>query len=306
MDKDELLYSINEDVVMNGKFYSKDQIPSQISQAIYMYGDSYIKDIVAFIDASENQDGSIGMIITPERIYFQFAQVGIIEYQKIKSLSLEKHHNQSIIKAIIKLDEKSYAFSHRIINPEIFIEWLSKVTHQDIEMIMTIHEKVAYYVNIILNDLEHDEYEDVELTSSQEKQMKEFYEELKVIEGLDEEDYCYELEGLCKNALMFFDELEIDSEEIDILLDIQEQFHQIYNQEEEKINNAKQMYDDMMNKYQQGDTEMVDKVKGMMESMGLHESDFIGKSNEEIEDMLCQRFGISKSMFESLMKRFKQ
>ena len=40
----------------------------------------------------------------------------------------------------------------------------------------------------------------------------------------------------------------------------------------------------MMNKYQQGDSEMFNRVKSIMSSMGIDENDLAGKSPEEIED----------------------
>ncbi|MFQ7171271.1 MAG: hypothetical protein ACLRQF_03685 [Thomasclavelia ramosa] len=39
-----------------------------------------------------------------------------------------------------------------------------------------------------------------------------------------------------------------------------------------------------MNKYQQGDSEMFNRVKSIMSSMGIDENDLAGKSPEEIED----------------------
>ena len=54
----------------------------------------------------------------------------------------------------------------------------------------------------------------------------------------------------------------------------------------------------MMNKYQQGDCEMFNRVKSIMSSMGIDENDLAGKRPEEIEDFLCGKFGI---FFHSLL-----
>ena len=62
----------------------------------------------------------------------------------------------------------------------------------------------------------------------------------------------------------------------------------------------------MMNKYQQGDSERFNRVKSIMSSMGIDENDLAGKSPEEIEDFLCGKFGISKSMLEKLAGRFNK
>lgn len=306
MSQEEILSYINDSLVINGSFYSNQNLPNQISNAIYTFGDYNVFEILAFIDATKEQDGSRGMIITPAQIYFKFGQAGIIEYQKIISLGLEKHRNDSIIKAIIKLEEITYTFSNQVIDPEVFVTMLSKITGIEIEMIMDTHKKVEYYTRIVLNDLENDEYEDILLTPTQNNSIKEFYKELEMVQQLADEDYQYELENICNRALEFFDVLGLDSDEIDGLLECQNQFNQKNIEEEQKIDNAQQFYNDMMNKYQQGDSEMFNRVKSIMSSMGIDENDLAGKSPEEIEDFLCGKFGISKSMLEKLAGKFNK
>lgn len=295
---------IDEKLVLNGKLYLKDNLPSQISNALYNFGIMNVFEILAFIDSSEELDGSKGMIITPDEIYFKFGQAGNFKYQEITGLSLQKHHHDQLVKIIIRTVKGSYAFSNKTIDPEILVNFLAKITDLKIEMIMTNHEKVAYYVPIVLADLSNDEYEDIELTNEQIALINELNQDLKVIDGLDEENYCYELENLCNRALDFFDELGLDSEEIDELEKVQEQFNQTDLAEDQKIDDAKRFYDDMMDKYSQGDTEMYDRVKSMMAQMGIDENELVGKSTEEIEDLLCEKFGISKSMMEKLVKKF--
>lgn len=295
---------IDEKLVLNGKLYLKDNLPSQISNALYNFGSMNVFEILAFIDSSEELDGSKGMIITPDEIYFKFGQAGNFKYQEITGLSLQKHRHDQLVKIIIRTVKGSYAFSNKTIDPEILVNFLAKITDLKIEMIMTNHEKVAYYVPIVLADLSNDEYEDIELTNEQIALINELNQDLKVIDGLDEENYCYELENLCNRALDFFDELGLDSEEIDELEKVQEQFNQADLAEDQKIDDAKRFYDDMMDKYSQGDTEMYDRVKSMMAQMGIDENELAGKSTEEIEDLLCEKFGISKSMMEKLVKKF--
>ncbi len=295
---------IDEKLVLNGELYLKDNLPSQISNALYNFGSMNVFEILAFIDSSEELDGSKGMIITPDEIYFKFGQAGNFKYQEITGLSLQKHRHDQLVKIIIRTVKGSYAFSNKTIDPEILVNFLAKITDLKIEMIMTNHEKVAYYVPIVLADLSNDEYEDIELTNEQIALINELNQDLKVIDGLDEENYCYELENLCNRALDFFDELGLDSEEIDELEKVQEQFNQADLAEDQKIDDAKRFYDDMMDKYSQGDTEMYDRVKSMMAQMGIDENELAGKSTEEIEDLLCEKFGISKSMMEKLVKKF--
>ena len=169
---------------------------------------------------------------------------------------------------------------------------------------MTNHEKVAYYVPIVLQDLENDEYEDIELTLIEKNKIQEFYQDLSMIEQLDDENYQYELVNLCHQALAFFDDLGLDSDEIDELEKVEAVFNQADLEEEQKIENAKKFYDDMMDKYRHGDSEMYDRVKGIMNQFGIDENELTGKSTEEIEDILCSKFGISKSMMEKLVRKF--
>lgn len=304
MINSEIFATLNQDLVIKGKFYGKENLPSQISNAIYSFGSFDVFEILAFIDISNELDGSKGMIITPEAIYFKFGQTGSFKYQDIIALSLEKHRHNPVIKAVIKTGDKNYAFSNKTIDPEILVSLLSKITELDVEMIMTNHEKVAYYVPLVLQDLENDEYEDVELTLQQKNRIQEFYQDLSMIEQLDDENYQYELVNLCHQALAFFDDLGLDSDEIDELEKVEESFNQIDQEEEQKIENAKKFYDDMMDKYRQGDSDMYNRVKGIMNQFGINENELAGKSTEEIEDILCSKFGISKSMMEKLLRKF--
>ena len=86
MDKKEILSFLDNDFVINGVFYSYENIPSQIGNAIYTFGSNDITDIIAFIDCSENKDGSLGMIFTNKNIYFLLNESGIINYDEIIKL----------------------------------------------------------------------------------------------------------------------------------------------------------------------------------------------------------------------------
>lgn len=300
MNKEEILSILNKDFVMKGTIYSYNNIPSQIGNAIYSFGSNDILDIVAFIDSSKNLDGSSGMIITNDKIYFQFSNKGIISYDDIIKLEFET----SNLIAYVTTKDHRYSFDNLFINSKKLVEVLAVITNLEVEMILTDHEKVAYYVSIILNDLLNDEYEDIILNNQQQQKIKEFFHELDLISKLDQKTYCLELELLCNHALNFFDELELDSEEIDILLDLQKKFN---DQNDQMYEGAKKYYDDMMHKYQEGDLSMFNQLKSMMQSLGINEKDLENKSpdqlNQYIED-LCTRFGISKSQIETLAKKF--
>lgn len=305
MNKDELLLYFNKNMIKKGYYYTYDNIPTQIGNAIYLYGDSHIYDMTAFFDCSDQLDGSVGMIVTQEGIFYQFHQKGHFCFQDIQSLSFQ-HHRHENAEAIIKTRDHTFIFDDEYLHLNAFLNALSMIINKDIEMILTTHEKIEYYIKTVLKDIENDEYEDIVLTTQQNKKIQDFYDNLKIIDSLDDENYQYELESLCLQALEFFDELELDSDEINILLDIQKEINQ---KEDQMFNNAKQYYDDMINRYQNGDTKMFDQVKSMMNMLGINEEDLKNKSPEEMNQCLedlCSRFGISKSQIEQLAKKFQK
>lgn len=303
MNKEKILTFIDKDFTTKGTIYFEN-IPSQIGNAIYNFGSNDIKDIIAFIDCSVNLDGSLGLIITSEKIYFQLDMRGSFSYQDIIKLEL----NNSKATALVTTKDNQYAFNNNFLNEKRFIKLLATVTNLEIDMILTNHEKVAYYIPIILKDLLNDEYEDILLTDQQQKKINDFFQDLELINKLNQDNYQIELELICTQALNFFNELELDSDEIDILIELQEQFNERKKQEDQMFDGAKQYYDDMMNKYQEGDTTMFSQMKGMMQNLGINENELEGKSpaesNQYLED-LCARFGISKSQVENLAKKFK-
>lgn len=300
----EILEYINESLVDEAQFYSVNELPQYIGQALYLYGSNSDYDILGFIDASEQQDGSKGMILTKTHVYFQFVKAGSFAYQDIISLSIEKHRYQNRV-VTIKTNTKTYVFKNRYLNQELFIDLLSKITGIEVEVIMTLHEKIEYYMNIVLQDIQNDEYEDVILTSSQEKQVKDFFDNISLIQQMNDEYYQYEMEILCKQALEFFDELELDSEEIDILIDI---YQQITSTQNNEFDQAQSYYDDLMNKYRQGDPETMNQIQSMMNMLGINEDELRDKSPEERQQYLydlCDRFGVSRSMLEKMLKNQK-
>ena len=141
----------------------------------------------------------------------------------------------------------------------------------------------------------------------EEKQIEELYQELDIINTLDDENYQFELKKLCPKALQFFDNLELDSDEIDILLGVQEEFNKENQKDDQMFDHAKKYYDDMMNKYKHGDSSMFDQLQNMMRNLGINPDDLKGKSPEELNqyiDDLCDRFHISRSQLDSLINKF--
>ena len=58
MVDNEMFATLNQDLVIKGKFYDKENLPSQISNAIYSFGSFDVFEILAFIDISDELDGS--------------------------------------------------------------------------------------------------------------------------------------------------------------------------------------------------------------------------------------------------------
>lgn len=300
MMQTEIINLITDDLIVKGKIYLENNLPYQISNAIYTFGDNEITTILAFIDISDNLDGSSGIIFTNNKLY---SNLGSFNYDEIIKLELEKHHDSNKVTIFITTKNNKLSFNNNYFNCEKLIELLSKISNTKIEMILTEHEKITYLIKVVLDDILNDEYEDVILTSQQEKTINEFLDNLKLIDKLSNFDYNYELENLCTQAINLFDELELDSEEIDELIDIQDKL----NEKNTQTSSNEEYYDDLMNKYLHGDQDTLNQMKGIMQGLGLDEEALKNKSPDEINqyiDDLCNRFGISRSQVENLAKRF--
>ena len=88
MEKEIILENLDESIVNEATFYSQQNIPSQISQALYLYGSTTDYQVLGFIDASG--DGSKGMIFTDQGIYFCFKEPHFFLYEDIEKLILVK------------------------------------------------------------------------------------------------------------------------------------------------------------------------------------------------------------------------
>ena len=100
--------------------------------------------------------------------------------------------------------------------------------------------------------------------------------------------------------VLFFDDLGIDSEEFDKLYVIYENMSK---KQDEAMDQAKEYYNKMMDDYYKGNTKMLDQMKETMSRMGIREEDFYGKSPSEIEDLLCEKLGITKEQFKLIKKK---
>lgn len=294
MNRDNLLSYIDDVFRCERGYYNYTGIPSTIGYAIYSYGSNDIKDIVSFIDLSDDLDGSKGIIFTEDALYFDLNVKASFKYDEITSLKLNKDRN----------DFKGYIndvlIDYEYIQENMFIKMISNITDVDITLDMPDYEKIAYLVPAILDDIKDDLYEDVELTNEQYKKIKDLYDDVDTIHRYTDNTYYLELETLCKQALDFFNELEIDSEEIDELEAI---YLERTRQQDEAYDKAKAYYDEMMDNYKKGDTKMFDQIKSAMNMLGIKEEELAGKSPDEIEDYLCQKLGISKEQMAAMRKK---
>ena len=71
MNKELLLNEIEHVFGLEKGYYPYFKLPATIGSAIYLYGSNDIKDIVCFVDLSDELDGSQGIIFSDEAMYFE-------------------------------------------------------------------------------------------------------------------------------------------------------------------------------------------------------------------------------------------
>ena len=305
MEKEIILENLDESIVNEATFYSQKNIPSQISQALYLYGSTTDYQVLGFIDASG--DGSKGMIFTDQGIYFCFKEPHFFLYEDIEKLILVKKEETFDFYAKIKTKTSTFVFKNNYLNLKEFIECLSGIFEMPISYEMSAYEKVEYFVPLVLDDLKEDVYEDLELTKQQYQQIKDIEHELKMAKELKDLDYQDECRSLCRYCLDFFESLGLDSDEIEALNEAQSFFDQQDSQENQQLEGAKRWVDEMMSNYQNGDTGMYDQMKSTMENLGIDEEKLKSMSNEEVDQYvqdMCKKFGVSQSLFDKLKDKF--
>ena len=305
MEKEIILENLDESIVNEATFYSQQNIPSQISQALYLYGSTTDYQVLGFIDASG--DGSKGMIFTDQGIYFCFKEPHFFLYEDIEKLILVKKEETFDFYAKIKTKTSTFVFKNNYLNLKEFIECLSGILEMSISYEMSAYEKVEYFVPLVLDDLKEDVYEDLELTKQQYQQIKDIEHELEMAKELKDLDYQDECRSLCRYCLDFFESLGLDSDEIEALNEAQSFFDQQDSQENQQLEGAKRWVDEMMSNYQNGDTGMYDQMKSTMGNLGIDEERLKNMSNEEVDQYvkeMCKKFGISQSLFDKLKDRF--
>ena len=305
MEKEIILENLDESIVNEATFYSQQNIPSQISQALYLYGSTTDYQVLGFIDASG--DGSKGMIFTDQGIYFCFKEPHFFLYEDIEKLILVKKEETFDFYAKIKTKTSTFVFKNNYLNLKEFIECLSGILEMPISYEMSAYEKVEYFVPLVLDDLKEDVYEDLELTKQQYQQIKDIEHELEMAKELKDLDYQDECRSLCRYCLDFFESLGLDSDEIEALNEAQSFFDQQDSQENQQLEGAKRWVDEMMSNYQNGDTGMYDQMKSTMGNLGIDEEKLKNMSNEEVNQYvqdMCKKFGISQRLFDKLKDKF--
>ena len=305
MKKEIILENLDESIVNEATFYSQQNIPSQISQALYLYGSTTDYQVLGFIDASG--DGSKGMIFTDQGIYFCFKEPHFFLYEDIEKLILVKKEETFDFYAKIKTKTSTFVFKNNYLILKEFIECLSGILEMPISYEMSAYEKVEYFVPLVLDDLKEDIYEDLELTKQQYQQIKDIEHELEMAKELKDLDYQDECRSLCRYCLDFFESLGLDSDEIEALNEAQSFFDQQDSQENQQLEGAKRWVDEMMSNYQNGDTGMYDQMKSTMENLGIDEEKLKNMSKEEVDQYvqdMCKKFGISQSLFDNLKDKF--
>ena len=305
MEKEIILENLDESIVNEATFYSQQNIPSQISQALYLYGSTTDYQVLGFIDASG--DGSKGMIFTDQGIYFCFKEPHFFLYEDIEKLILVKKEETFDFYAKIKTKTSTFVFKNNYLNLKEFIVCLSGILEMSISYEMSAYEKVEYFVPLVLDDLKEDVYEDLELTKQQYQQIKDIEHELEMAKELKDLDYQDECRSLCRYCLDFFESLGLDSDEIEALNEAQSFFDQQDSQENQQLEGAKRWVDEMMSNYQNGDTGMYDQMKSTMGNLGIDEEKLKNMSNEEVNQYvqdMCKKFGISQSLFDKLKDKF--
>ena len=114
MEKENILENLDENIVNDAIFYDQHNIPSQISQALYLYGSNTDYQVLGFVDASG--DGSKGMIFTDQGVYFCFKDPHSFLYEDIEELVLVKKEEDFDFYAKIKTKSNTFVFKNKYLN----------------------------------------------------------------------------------------------------------------------------------------------------------------------------------------------
>ena len=147
MEKEIILENLDENIVNEATFYNQQNIPSQISKALYLYGSTTDYQVLGFVDASD--DGSQGMIFTDQGVYFCFKEPHFFLYEDIEELVLVKKEEGFDFYAKIKTKANTFVFKNKYLNliiKNIIIN--KKITANILLNIIELIHKVVLYILI--------------------------------------------------------------------------------------------------------------------------------------------------------------
>ena len=274
--------------------YTVHELPATIGNAIYSYGSNEIREIIAYIDTSKEQNGSEGIIITPTHFY---SNIHTFAFDEIEKISTNKHRDYASINGI-----------HLPYKVEGVLAFFSDITDLTVLLEGSQEEKIEYYLSMIIEDLLEDAYEDIELTYDQRNQLISYMDDINSFTSLKDEDLSYEAKQLLKKAYPLLDDLGLDSTEMDELEEIYQKLLQEQEIADKTFENASRYYEDMLNNLKNGDSRMYNQMKSLMKMIGIDEEELKNKSPEELNEMLdslCKRFGITKEQVEAFAKKYQ-
>ena len=221
MEKEIILENLDENIVNEATFYNQQNIPSQISKALYLYGSTTDYQVLGFVDASD--DGSQGMIFTDQGVYFCFKEPHSFLYEDIEELVLVKKEEGFDFYAKIKTKANTFVFKNKYLNLKGFIECLSEILEMPVHYEMSAYEKVEYFVPIVLNDLKEDVYEDLERSLDSAKEEREaFIQEIvdEVKGHIDHAGIKAEIDGRVKHMFSIYKKMVNQHKTIDQIYDL--------------------------------------------------------------------------------------
>ena len=144
MEKEIILENLDESIVNEATFYSQQNIPSQISQALYLYGSTTDYQVLGFIDASG--DGSKGMIFTDQGIYFCFKEPHFFLYEDIEKLEVVAKKKYMSIGSPLAYEAYVSDFKFTFKNGQTFYFYWPMILNDDARYIAIIVEKKVKHI----------------------------------------------------------------------------------------------------------------------------------------------------------------
>lgn len=269
------------------QLYDRTNLPASIGTAIYSYGDNHIKDIVLY---GEN-DPEHGFILTPDTLYYAFANKGAVVLSQLSKISIQKPHKQER-RLILTADQTNHIFTDKDFDLDDLLEDLLDLTDVEVTYDMNVYDQIAYLSAMILNDIKDDMYEDITLTPLQSEQLNNYLDSIRTAEDMDENNYRMEMELLVDHVIDLCHDLALESDDVTALEKAQTQMNETENQ----------MFDQFKDMY----ANKKDQIKDIT---GIDMDDLQNKTPEELNQMvddLCARFNISKDQLTELAARFNQ